>query len=108
MHVIDEHVRQRRLEGVGAVDAQQARDAALDRHGRAPGDLLADAVGDLLGGVAAGGDDAGVEIELRVGRRGAHRMSLTIGNGITSRSVSRSVRIITSRSTPMPPPAVGE
>ena len=35
-------------------------------------------------------------------------MSLTIGKGITSRSVSRSVRIITRRSTPMPPPAVGE
>ena len=46
----------------------------------------------------------GVEAELG----GAHERSLTIGKGITSRSVSRSVRIITSRSTPMPPPAVGE
>ena len=47
VHVVDEHVRQRHLQVVGAVHAQQARDAALDRHGGAPGDLLADLLGDL-------------------------------------------------------------
>ena len=105
--VVDEHVRQRHLELVGAVDAEQARDAALDRDGRPAGDLLADLLGDLPRRLAAGGDDAGVEVRA-CSVRGAHRRSLTIGNGITSRSVSRSVRIITRRSTPMPPPAVGE
>ena len=44
----------------------------------------------------------------RASLEGLIEMSLTIGKGITSRNVSRSVRIITRRSTPIPPPAVGE
>src|SRR5262249_55587699 len=107
LNVVDDHVRQRHLVPVGAVDPEQARHAALDRHGRHAGDLLGDLLGDLVSRLAAGADDPRVEVELRSGF-GAHLRSLTIGKGITSRSVSRSVRIITSRSTPMPPPAVGE
>src|SRR6185312_9865243 len=105
---------QRHLELVRAVDAEQARDAALDRDRRLAGDLLAHVVGDPPRRLAAGRDHARVEAELGLHAllAGApvlaHRSSLTIGKGMTSRSVSRSVRIMTRRSTPMPPPAVGE
>ena len=105
-HVVDEHVRQRRVELVGAVHAEQARDRALDRHGRLAGDLARPTCAAIC--VAACWQSAmmpGSRSSLAVA---LIEMSRTIGNGITSRSVSRSVRIITSRSTPMPPPAVGE
>ena len=108
--VVDEHVRQRHVELVGAVDAEQARDACArptpSSCRRSPR-RRASAI--RARGLAAGFDDARVEVELRRSRAAALTCrSLTIGNGITSRSESRSVRIITSRSTPMPPPAVGE
>ena len=101
--MVDEHVRQRRVELVHAVHAEQPRDRTLDRDGRLAGDLLADLSGDLRRGRPAVGDESRVEVEL-----GGHAMSFTMGKGMTSRKVSRSVRIMTSRSTPIPPPAVGE
>ena len=62
--VVDEHVRQRRVELVHAVHAEQSRDRALDRDGRLAGDLLAYLLGDLGRRLPAGGDHAGVEVEL--------------------------------------------
>ena len=101
-HVVHEHVRKRHLEVVRAVYSEQPSDRPLDRDGRLARDLLRDARGDPRGGCMTRLYGTLIEAEL------AHRSSRTIGKGITSRSVSRSVRIITSRSTPMPPPAVGE
>ncbi len=108
-HVVDEHVRQRRVDFVGAVDAEQASDRALDRHGRLARDLVGDLTCYLRSRRPARRDQSGIQVELAaVCLVRAHVMSRTIGNGMTSRSVSRSVRIMIRRSTPMPPPAVGE
>src|SRR5262249_2813743 len=107
-HLVDEHVRQGHVQVAGAVHPEQAGARALDRDARLARDFLTDLGGDTRSRLAAGQHHAGVEIELALWAVRAHRSSRTIGKGITSRRVSRSVRIITSLSTPMPPPAVGE
>ena len=64
-HVVDEHVRQWRVERVRAVHAHEARDRALDRYGRAAADLLGHLTRDPGGRLTAGIDDVRVEFELR-------------------------------------------
>ena len=62
--MVDEHVRQGGAELVGAVDAEQARDGALDRERGHAGGLLGDVGGDPRGGLAAGLDKPLIEVEL--------------------------------------------